>query len=78
MDRLLPQPEMPMTSTPLGTISALMRSRIWNNLRRSISHFFMISSPPTCSMLVSAGMYSIIPVRFTSRRFSSSSTGTDS
>src|SRR5581483_9844840 len=77
MQRLLPQPEMPITSTPLGTISALRRSRMAKSLRRSRSHFFISSSPPIWSRSTSVGMYSIMPVRLTSTRFSSSSAGTE-
>ena len=50
IDRLLPQPDTPITSTPFGTISAPTLSRGWNSARRSSSHFFITSSPPTVSI----------------------------
>ena len=53
--RLFPQPGMPISRTPLGTISAESSSRISNSLRRSSSHFLRFSRPPTSPIWVPVG-----------------------
>ena len=71
-------PGIPISSSPFGTISSLKLSRISKSLRRSSSHVFRPSSPPTSPMFVPSAMNSTTPLRLISSRFSSSSAGSDS
>ena len=77
--RLLPQPGNAHQEQPLGHDFARRGCRASrNSLRRSSSHFFRPSRPPTSPSSVPSAMNSITPLRLTSSRFSSSSAGSDS